>query len=144
MKRSDALAGLSRDHHQALSVALRLRRATPDTAADALAGFEEYFARTGDRHFDVEEAVLLPALPETGEWARLTTRVRDEHRALRARGAGVLATGGETDVSQVRELGEALHAHVRFEERELLPVLEQSLGAGEVIGLGRRLADDPG
>lgn len=144
MKRSDALAGLSRDHHQALTVALRLRRATADTAAGALAGFEEYFERAGDRHFDAEEAVLLPALPETGEWATLSTRVRDEHRALRARAARVLATGGETDVSRVRELGEALDAHVRFEERELFPFLEQHLSAAELIDLGQRLADDPG
>jgi hypothetical protein len=42
MKRSAALASLSRDHHQALVVAQRLRRATDATAAEARETFLAY------------------------------------------------------------------------------------------------------
>jgi hemerythrin-like domain-containing protein len=140
MKRSEALAELSRDHHQALVVALRLRRATTAGAASAVAGFRDYFESVGDRHFDLEEAILLPALVEEGEWAALTERVREEHRALRASGTRVLRD--EADVSELHELGEALDAHVRFEERELFPFLEQRLTVAQLIDLGRRLEAD--
>jgi hypothetical protein len=37
VKRSPALASLSRDHHQALVIAQRLRRASEETAGDARA-----------------------------------------------------------------------------------------------------------
>jgi hemerythrin-like domain-containing protein len=142
LKRSDELAGLSRDHHQALAVALQLRRATPETADDAIARFREYFERIGDRHFDLEEAVLLPALPDDGEWNALSSRVRDEHRLLRAQGERVMTTTSAV-VSELRELGDALEAHVRFEERQVFPFAEERLAPAELAELGRRLADDP-
>ena len=44
MKRSAALAALSRDHHQALIVAQQLRRATVATAAEAREAFLAYWA----------------------------------------------------------------------------------------------------
>jgi hemerythrin-like domain-containing protein len=141
VKRSEALAGLSRDHHQALFAAMRLKRATPDDAAQASAGFREYFERTGDRHFDAEETVLLPALPDEGDWAGLAARVRAEHRELRAAGAR-LAAGEDVDVGELHAFGAALEAHVRFEERELFPFLEQRLAEAELAELGRRLEND--
>ncbi len=64
MKRSPELAPLSRDHHVALEAALRLRRADPDTVAAAVARFGEFWRGAGERHFGIEEAILLPALPE--------------------------------------------------------------------------------
>lgn len=120
-------------------MALGLRRATPDSAADAVARFQDYFERAGSQHFDVEEAVLLPALPEQGEWKALCARVRDEHRAMRAAGARVLAAERDVPVEEVRELGQALDAHVRFEERKLFPFLEERLTATELTELGRLL-----
>ena len=39
MKRSPELAALSRDHHQALEAALRLRRATDETLEAAVGHF---------------------------------------------------------------------------------------------------------
>jgi hypothetical protein len=55
MKRSDALAPLSRDHHHALEVALRLRRATPESADDAATRFVAFWYEDGQRHFEIEE-----------------------------------------------------------------------------------------
>ena len=43
MKRSEALASLSRDHHQALVVAQKLRRATDGTAPQARETFLAYW-----------------------------------------------------------------------------------------------------
>ena len=57
MKRSDELAPLSRDHHQALFVAMKLKRAEAD-GAEAFLGF---IAAHGGDHFRIEEEILLPA-----------------------------------------------------------------------------------
>jgi hypothetical protein len=47
MKRSKALAALSRDHHQALVVAQKLRRATAATACEARDAFLAYWTGHG-------------------------------------------------------------------------------------------------
>lgn len=45
-------------------------------------------------------------------------------------------------VAAARELGERLTAHVRMEEHELFPLIEQTLPASELERLARRLQDD--
>src|SRR5947207_16012839 len=64
MPRDPALVRLSRDHHQALVVAQRLRRATQATLASALESFRTYWEREGAEHFAAEEQLLLPLLAE--------------------------------------------------------------------------------
>ena len=124
MKRSAALTPLSHDHHQALAVALRLRQAT--LAEDAVADFEQFWRGHGQAHFQIEEEVLLPI------WARLgnadsghVARIANEHLEIR-----VLALEIESKpalLSTLRRLGERLQAHVRYEERELFPLIEADL-----------------
>lgn len=133
VKRAPELAGLSRDHHEALAVSLRLKRATSDDAREALARLTEYFARIGSDHFDVEEELLLLRLrgDERGE------RMVREHRRLRELTAAATRTAGLDDL---HALGAELEQHVRFEERDLFPHLEQALNAAELAALGRELA----
>ena len=67
MKRHPALAPLSRDHHHALVIARRLRRAGPEQAADAAAAFLEHWEAEERLHFRLEEEVLLPAYAAYGD-----------------------------------------------------------------------------
>ena len=67
MKRSDELAPLSRDHHQALFVAMKLKRAEAD-GAEAFLGF---IAAHGGDHFRIEEEILLPAWIASDPGARV-------------------------------------------------------------------------
>ena len=141
MKRSPELAPLSRDHHQALEVALRLRRADGDTADAAVARFGDFWRGAGERHFRIEEAVLLPALPaDDPEWAEATARVRREHDEIRGRADALLAAPAERSVDPVRELGELLNDHVRYEERYLFALLEERLSSAQLGDLGRGVA----
>lgn len=138
MKRSEALAPLSRDHQHALDAALRLRRATPDTAAAALEHFQRFFEHEGRQHFAIEEELILPALPAGDpDWAPGVKRILDDHEAIRA-GALALAECGASEemVAQARALGERLSAHVRYEERTLFTLLERRLTATELGQLG--------
>jgi hemerythrin-like domain-containing protein len=145
VKRSAALTGLSRDHHQALAVALRLRRATDETAPDAVAGFQRFLADAGRDHFALEEQHVLPALPSTdAEWAPAVDRVLQDHAAIRNLADTLPAAEDPALCARARELGELLTAHVRFEERELFELLERRLAPEELERVGRRLAGDRG
>ena len=138
MKRSPELAALSRDHHQALEAALRLRRANGETLEAAIGHFLEFWRRHGEQHFTIEERLVLPAVPdEHADWAEATRRVRAEHREIRA-AAALLADA--PSVHAARGVGELLTAHVRFEERTLFPLVEHHLSEGDLADLGRALA----
>lgn len=132
MKRSDFLIGLSREHHSALVWAKRAQRGAnvdaqrgakgDDAAAALMQGLVAVFDRDLAPHFAVEEADLLPLLHAHGA-TELAARLLAEHAALRAE-AGRL---GEGCAAALASFGRALADHVRFEERELFPVVESIL-----------------
>lgn len=138
MKRSAALAALSRDHHHALDAALRLRRAGPGDLGAAVAHLQAFWEPRGRRHFEIEEDLILPALPPTdADWREATERVRDEHARIRA-AVDALAggRGGGAALEAAHGLGQLLHDHVRFEERHLFGLLEARLPERDLARLG--------
>ena len=134
MKRAEALRPISREHLVALLVSKKLREATD--VEEATAAFLEFWREDGQRHFRVEEEVLLPpwAIPAEVE-RRGVSRMLDEHLAIRREALRMAA--GELSLEEVRELGTLLHDHVRFEERQLFPMIE---GALDSEGLERLAA----
>jgi Hemerythrin HHE cation binding domain len=137
MKRSPALATLSRDHHHALEAARRLRRAGAGDLHAAVAHLQTFWHPRGRRHFEIEERLILPALPETdGDWHEAAERVRDEHARIRA---AVDALGSGGSVGAAHELGALLHDHVRFEERDLFSLLEERLPKDDLARLGEAI-----
>jgi hemerythrin-like domain-containing protein len=124
VKRSKALQSLSRDHHHALRVAQQLRRAEDaDRAANT---FFDYWSSEGRRHFEVEEEVLLPYWALLGNFNReAVTRLSLEHLRIRA---AALKLSREPSLELAGELGAQLADHIRFEERELFPLMEADLG----------------
>ncbi|MDQ3933134.1 MAG: hemerythrin domain-containing protein [Actinomycetota bacterium] len=141
MKRGTALQTLSQDHHQALVVAQKLRRATVDTAPAARRAFLSFWQTDGQKHFRVEEEVLLPAFARHADaGARdAVIRVLAEHVDLRRR-AGDMEAQPTPPLHQLRQLGETLHDHVRHEERALFPLVEQALPEPELEALATALA----
>ena len=138
MRRSPELMQLSRDHHRALYAALRLRRATPESADEAIRGFQEFWRNHGRRHFQIEEDILLPGFAAAGGDSRhpVVSQVLTDHVAIRARARRL---GSESLLGDLHELGERLNAHVRFEEDELFPLIEQSLDPAALSALGEEL-----
>jgi hemerythrin-like domain-containing protein len=134
MKRAEALQPLSRDHHRALFVALRLRRA--EDAAEAAALFEDFWLSAGRAHFRVEEEILLPLWESlAGADHDAIARIAVEHTRIRAAALRL----GEEDPSleDLKALGDLLDGHVRFEERQLFPAIEAGLDEAQL----RDLAD---
>ena len=137
VKRSPELHSLSHDHHVALAHALRLRRATGEDVAMVAARFLAFFVGDGERHFVQEEALLLPLIPEDEAAAR--QRLIDEHAQIRSRAR---ALGEEPSRAAAAGLGELLADHVRFEERELFPMLEERLSSTTLAEVGAGLIED--
>jgi hypothetical protein len=135
MKRDPALVPLSHEHQHALDVALRLRRATADNLDAALARLREFWREEGSEHFDLEERALTPELcARDPRWAPGVERMLAEHVEVRSRADAIAA------VEDAHALGELLNRHIRFEERELFPIIEETLSDDELARLGAALA----
>jgi len=125
MKRRPWLRPLSDDHHGALVLARRVRRAAQQArSASALAKLwsevAARFAAELEPHFAVEERWLFRALEAAGETA-LPARALADHARLRD------LVRAEPTAAAALELAERLESHVRFEERELFPRAESLL-----------------
>ena len=138
MKRSAALAALSRDHHHALEAARRLHRAGAGDLDAVVAHLQAFWHPRGRRHFEIEERLILPALPQAdADWREATARVRDEHARIRA--AVDALGGGGAPLEAAHGLGQLLRDHVRFEERHLFGLLEGRLPEVELARLGEAI-----
>ena len=123
MKRAPALLELSREHHTALSLALRIQKATTDAARSALqVQLHALFRGELEPHFQSEESTLLPRLADAGEVAAVK-RTLQEHQTLRQLAARI----ADGDIASLLAFGELLREHVRFEERELFVIAERVL-----------------
>ncbi|MHB1262038.1 MAG: hemerythrin domain-containing protein [Thermoplasmatota archaeon] len=123
MNRHEALRPLSRDHHNVLVHARRLRGLDSRfDAANARSRFLAYWPVVA-LHFDEEERVLAPRISD----AELVRRLKAEHDDLRRRAADLPAATSEAQI----DLGAKLREHVRFEEDVLFPHLEAMLSADD-------------
>jgi hemerythrin-like domain-containing protein len=117
--------------------ALRLRRASAENADDARRAFLEFWHGEGAHHFHVEEDVLLPAFARhVGPDADPIVRTLVEHVDLRRRAADV----PEASLEDLHALGRRLGDHIRAEENELFPLIEQALPAAELEALAAAIA----
>jgi quercetin dioxygenase-like cupin family protein len=134
MKRHPALIPLSHDHHHGLVQARRLRRAAEGAAPErrnAGAAFLTFFARDTRQHFREEEEQLFPLLVGAQDPAtELLTRALLEHQRIHAL-VSELDAGDPTPMA-MRRLADALEKHIRFEERELFPLIEDVAAEGDL------------
>lgn len=126
MKRNPVLQPLSREHHTALVLAKACERAVKSgdegviqkTCQRAIQAFSDEL----EPHFQIEEQSFLPLLRST-ETQPLAERTWADHQQLRA----LLKDLRQNNIEALDSFGKCLSAHVRFEERELFPVIEDLL-----------------
>ena len=126
MKRSPILQPLSREHHTTLTLAKACERAAQSgdealvsqTCQRAIQAFSDAL----EPHFQFEEVSLLPLLHTTATQP-LVERTLADHQQL----SGLINALRQSDAGALDTFGKCLSAHVRFEERELFPVLERLL-----------------
>lgn len=140
MKRDSSLAHFSRDHHVALVMAQRLKRASETTAEDARNAFLGYWKNDGRKHFREEEEILLPTFAGFGDPdVPVVARILTDH--VRIRRLAMEIASGTPDPDLLRTLGELLEQHTRREERELFPLIEQAVPERELARLAALLGD---
>jgi hemerythrin-like domain-containing protein len=127
LKRHASLIPLSRDHYGGLVQARRLRLAAERNAAERLTALRELLDEWNTQmasHFEDEERLLLPLLKES----RLTKRLLRDHSDIRqaiSRATRWCRVQSPPEPSWMRDLAQLLHDHIRWEERELFPAVEQ-------------------
>lgn len=146
-RRQDALIPLTHDHHHALAQARRLRDVSKlddvterRTGADDFLNF--YFGRAV-RHFHEEEELFFAPLIDHEQARDLIVRAVVDHLRLHAsvRTVKRQLTAGEADPDTLSEISRILTEHVRFEEKELFPLIESLIPEDDLRDLatdGRR------
>lgn len=146
MKRHPCLREFSDDHHQGLVMARRLRKAASgeEQPEQAARSFLEFWSEETEPHFVKEEEALLPVLARHG--VRLDSeplaRMFAQHHYIRGLVAQLEAGAGRTDVQgeTLGELGGLLDEHIRLEEREVFPMIEEALTEDALKEVAARLA----
>jgi hemerythrin-like domain-containing protein len=139
IKRSEQLAPLSREHHDGLLFAWKIRQGISNhTPLDQMRNYSMWFWRNHIKpHFFQEEKILLPYLPKDNA---LGQRLIDEHEHIREL---ILGLDEEADKRTLTILCDLLDKHIRFEERELFVFLEEHLGKEKLDDIHALLEKHP-
>lgn len=137
MFRNRALQDLSRDHHATLIQARRLRQAAAGSVAERSAAVSRLREAWDDllSHCEDEERHLMNLITDPDAAERLI----DDHAILRELGAGLFeeAAAGRLDPDRIRVFAQHIEANVRWEEEELLPLIERCAEPGALARLDR-------
>jgi hemoglobin len=129
MKRHPSLISLSHDHHHALLLAQLLKRdapaykGLPSDVEGKINYAAEKFKQDIAEHFEEEESIISKTIGVSPELDTLSTEILNEHVQLR-----ILFTSlsKDTTVDELDFLGKTLEAHIRKEERQWFPLLQQT------------------
>lgn len=131
MQRSEALKGLSREHHEALVLARRARATATDPHSDAARAQRhdllERWAQQFAPHFALEEQTLFPALARAGH-SEVVAEALMQHVALRE----LMERLRQNDALALAAWGNAMDTHVRFEERTVFPMAQAVLDPAQL------------
>lgn len=123
IKRSKELAPLSREHHDGLLFAWKIKQGLANgTPVETLCNFTRWFWSNHIKpHFKDEEKVLVKFLPKDNP---LVQQMFKEHAQIRDL---IISLDKEPDTNSLQLLAEFLSNHIRFEERKLFVYAEQVL-----------------
>ncbi len=145
MPRDSRLARLSRDHHHALTLALRIQRelasAEPGEASALARDVLRYWDEAMTPHLAVEARVLLPLLAARQDGGLpFAGRAQREQRELAGLAAEVRSTDAAARAETLMRFGAALSAHIRWEERELMEWAQSHLDQAGLDGVAHAVA----
>lgn len=130
MKRHEALAPLSREHHGALILAQLIKkdapvyRGLPTDMEGRLHYAVNFYTNDLTLHFSKEEAMLEKVGHCSESIGTLAAEIIGEHADLKSR---FLSLQTATDKEKAMdELGCLLEAHIRKEERVLFPLIQEN------------------
>ena len=123
LKRTKELAPLSREHHDGLLFAWKIKQGLANgTSIETLCNYTRWFWTNHIKpHFKDEEKVLVKFLPEDNALVQQMLREHTQIRDL------IISLDKEPDTSSLQLLAEFVNNHIRFEERELFAYAERTL-----------------
>jgi hemerythrin-like domain-containing protein len=146
-RRHEALIPLTHDHHHALAQARRLKDVVgmekESDRRNVTNDFVNFYFGRAVRHFHEEEELFFAPVVDDVEAHELVVRALTEHLRLHAmvRTVKRQLSEGEADPDLLSKISDLLTEHVRFEEKELFPLVEQLVSDVELNDLatvGRR------
>ncbi len=147
MKRHKALIPLSKEHHEGLLLAVRLQQGPkalqqlwshdPFWQADYVVKFfEEYL----DEHFDAEEQFVFPLFSQhIKDHQDVVQKLKIEHDEMRSYFEFFKQPDEKKLECNLTGFGKLLEEHIRCEERELFPLVEQHLPESILETLNQQL-----
>jgi hemerythrin-like domain-containing protein len=138
MLRNKNLVALSRQHHHALALCVRLDRALQAGPVDAEAWQREiaqHFEQDAKVHFAAEESEVFPVAARHESLRPLVDELLAEHELLREWFAGAAARS--LDPTSLGEFQDSFARHIRKEERQLFEGMQcvMSSDALDAVGL---------
>ena len=131
LKRIPELRKLSEDHHHGLALARRARLAREGdgglSVSQVWEEIERKFQNELEPHFRIEEEYLAPPLVALEE-TKLIERFNEDHKVLR----NSVSDQSARSLSALKQFGEILEQHIRFEERELFEIAQRRLSSDEL------------
>jgi hypothetical protein len=138
IKRSAQLAPLSREHHEGLLFAWKIRQGlSKNIEPSRIAAFVQWFwSNHLISHFQKEETALPPILSPSHP---LLQQMFHEHEGLKSLIDDVVQHG---DLKKLEVLAQAVTDHIRFEERQLFGEVEKAASPEQLQRLSEQLHDE--
>ncbi|HZR33548.1 MAG TPA: hemerythrin domain-containing protein [Terriglobales bacterium] len=142
MLRDKNLVPLSRQHHNALALCVRILRAIESGEVDLKAWqgeIRQEFEQEVSSHFEAEESVLFVEAARFQELQPLVRTLLGQHSVLR--GYFSKAANGDLTAGDLKVFAEILSSHIRTEERDLFESCQRLMAAAQLASLGGKLND---
>jgi hemerythrin-like domain-containing protein len=136
IKRNKNLVTLSHDHHTGLLFCWKIRQGlNMEVDAARIVKYAMHFWEHNLKiHFTQEENTLF-VLQDDG----MTARALAEHEHIKSLIETLPDSAPDRLARQLSTLADRVDDHIRFEERELFPHLEQKLAPQQLLEIGKRL-----
>lgn len=141
MKRAAQLQPLSRQHHLGLNLSRHAKECAdePNAIAENWLNITSYIDEM-QQHFQIEDNLIAHALQphssSKSEVASVLSTLDAQHKSLHALMSEIQglpkSQSNHVTVGQVKKLATLLYDHIRFEERELFPIVEHYLTTEEL------------
>lgn len=145
LHRDPSLIPLSHQHQHGLALTVFIDRGLKaEPTAEKAAELAGKVARLAEvellGHFQVEEAVLFPAVRPYLPSGELLDALIAEHRVMEDLVRRIAGASDEDRIALLQQFGKVLHRHIRTEERQLFEQIQASLTEAQLAEVGREVA----